>query len=476
MFLICSEFKLKGKFSMHLFASLFLTVLFTLSHAAGAAESIVDRDDLADFREVISAAKSKVFPSVVFLMPISERYDQGKKEKTQVAGSGVIISSDGEIVTNCHVVDKAVEIRCLLYDGSARRAAIVGIDKDTDLALLRLDDVDKPLPAASLADSSRLEEGQFVMAMGAPWGLSRSVSMGILSCVDRFLPGQGGGYNLWLQTDASINPGNSGGPLIDTDGRVVGINSLGVLLGGDLAFAIPSNTVKYVTDRLRRDGRVIRSWTGIHLQPLKDFQKNIFYDGDAGALVAGVDPESPASNAGVQIGQLLMEINGRPVRGINHEDIPAINQMLAELPIGGPARLTLRENANLTSDADTVDITVVPEEKGRVEGVDFDCRRWNMTMKTINEFANPLLHFFKNRGVYIQAVKVPGNANSAGLRKGDIILEIDNRPVDDIDEVKRVYEEIIADDLREKKVEITIMRAGLKNYHVLDFAPRYGQD
>lgn len=150
--------------------------------------------------------------------------------------------------------------------------------------------------------------------------------------------------------------------------------------------------------------------------------------------------------------------------------------MLAELPIGGPARLTLRENANLTSDADTVDITVVPEEKGRVEGVDFDCRRWNMTMKTINEFANPLLHFFKNRGVYIQAVKVPGNANSAGLRKGDIILEIDNRPVDDIDEVKRVYEEIIADDLREKKVEITIMRAGLKNYHVLDFAPRYGQD
>ncbi|MCC8189188.1 MAG: trypsin-like peptidase domain-containing protein, partial [Planctomycetes bacterium] len=216
----------------------------TVAMAAPSGESLVaGLDDLADFRQVIAAAKSRVFPSVVFLMPIAERYDAGRREKAQVAGSGVIISASGEIVTNWHVVDKAVEIRCLLYDGTACRATIVGVDRDTDLALLRVEGTpDTVFPAAELADSRQLEEGQFVMAMGAPWGLSRSVSMGILSCVDRFLPGQGGGYNLWLQTDASINPGNSGGPLIDTDGRVVGINSLGSLLGGDLAFAIPAGT------------------------------------------------------------------------------------------------------------------------------------------------------------------------------------------------------------------------------------------
>ena len=450
--------------------------LFLFAFSCSAAESVPGGDDLTDFRDVIAGAKSKVFPSVVFLMPITERYDAGRKEKAQVAGSGVIISPDGEIVTNWHVVDKAVEIRCLLFDGSARRAKILGVDKDTDLALLKLEDTEGGLPAAPFADSDRLEEGQFVMAMGAPWGLSRSVSMGILSCVDRYLPEQNGGYNLWLQTDASINPGNSGGPLIDTDGRVVGINSLGIMFGGDMAFAIPSNTAKSVTDRLRRDGRVIRAWTGIHLQPLKDFQKNIFYDGDSGVLVAGVDPDSPADKAGIRVGQLLMAVNGQPVRGINHEDIPALNLMLSELPIGADAILTLRAGAALSDAADERDTSVAPMEKGHVEGDDFDCRRWNMTVKAINEFANPLLHFFRSRGVFVQAVKNPGNAATAGIRSGDIIMEIDGEEIDDIDDIRRVYESVVADEKRDKKAVFTVLRSGLKYYHVLDYAPRYGQD
>ena len=442
---------------------------------AGAAESVANQGNF-DFREVIAGAKSKVFPSVVFLMPIAERYDGGKREKAQVAGSGVIISADGEIVTNWHVVDKAVEIRCLLFDGTARRASIVGVDKDTDVALLKLEDVAEALPYATFADSDLLEEGQFVMAMGAPWGLSRSVSMGILSCVNRFLSDQGGGYNLWLQTDASINPGNSGGPLIDTDGKVVGINSLGMFFGGNMAFAIPSNTVRHVTDSLRRDGRVIRAWTGLHLQPLKDFEKNIFYEGDTGVLIAGVDPDSPAHQAGVQVGQLLLSVNGQTVRGINHEDIPGINQLLAELPIGRPAELSLRSSANGGDGAVVNELVVTPMEKGHVEGDDYDCRRWNMTIKAINEFATPLLHFFKGKGVYIQAVKHPGNAATAGLKRGDIIVEIDGIPINDFEQCKKIYEDIVADETREKKVVFTVLRAGLRNYQVLDYAPRYGQD
>ncbi len=430
--------------------------------------------DLADLRQILAEAKRRVFPSVVFLMPIAERFDAGRAEKSQVAGSGVIISASGEIVTNWHVVNRAVEIRCLLYDGSSYRASIVGIDKDTDLALLKIEAPgDVVFPAAELADSGSLEEGEFVMAMGAPWGLSRSVSMGILSCVNRFLTDQGGGYNLWLQTDASINPGNSGGPLVDTNGRVVGINSLGYLLGGDLAFAVPSDTVKYVAGRLRRDGRVVRAWTGLHVQPLKDFDKNIFYEGEHGVLVAGVDPGSPAGRAGVRVGQLLLGVNGVPVNGINHEDIPAINQLLAELPIGRPSEFSLAPGAGTDEPAL---VMVTPMEKGVVEGDDFDCRRWNMTIKTINEFANPLLHFFRPGGIYVQGVKYPGNAEKAGLAAGDIIVEIDGVPVRDLEHCRSMYETIVVDDNREKKVVFCVLRSGLRTYLMLDYGPLYGRE
>ncbi len=448
-------------------AFLRLLLLLALAQPVPAGESIA----AFDFRDVIARAKREVFPAVVFLMPITERFDSGKREKAQVAGSGVIISPEGEIITNWHVVDKAVEIRCLLSDGTAARARVVGLDKDTDLALLRLEDARTPLPAARFADSDALEEGQFVMAMGAPWGLSRSVSMGILSCVDRFLGDQGGGYNLWLQTDASINPGNSGGPLVDTEGKVVGINSLGFLFGGDLAFAIPSNTVKFVADRLRRDGRVARAWTGLHAQPLRDFEKNIFYEGEEGALVAGVDPGSPAALAGIEAGQLLLKVNGTAVRGVHHEDIPGVNRLLADLEIGRPAVLSLRPAGGGVREA-----TLTPLEKGSVEGGDFDCRRWNMTVKAVNEFATPLLHFFRRGGVYIQAVEHPGNAAAAGLRQGDILVEIDGVPVESLERCGAMYETILADTLREKRVVFTVLRGGLRNYQVLDYSPIYGRE
>ncbi len=446
-----------------------ICILSTSIIAAGT----VPEYNIGDFRQVIAKAKEAVFPAVVFLMPIAERFDGGKRERTQVAGSGVIISPEGEVVTNWHVVDKAVEIRCLLSDGTSVRASIVGSDKDTDLALLRLENPDnRSYPYANIGDSAHLVEGEFVIAMGAPWGLSRSVSMGILSCVNRFLSDQGGGYNLWLQTDASINPGNSGGPLVDTDGNVIGINSLATMIGGNLAFAVPSDMVKRIVASLRKDGRVIRAWTGIHLQPLRDFEKNIFYEGAEGVLIAGVDPGSPAYEAGVGAGDFLLGVNGREIKGINHEDIPEINQHLADLTIDQPSEFVFRPAG---ADATRV-IAITPTEKGKVEGVDYDCRRWNMTIKTINEFSTPMLHFFRKGGVYIQAVKVPGNAFTAGLESGDIILELDGVPVTDLESCSRIYEQIIADTYREKKVVFTVLRAGLKQYLVLDYSARYGRD
>jgi len=228
-----------------------------------------------------------------------ESHERGKKETEEIAGSGVLITPEGELLTNWHVVDKAIAIRCLLYNGDVGTAKVIGTDKDTDLALIQVQVPGRTaFPAAALGDSDKLSEGQFVMAMGAPWGLSRSVSLGIVSCTTRFLR-DSGNYNLWIQTDASINPGNSGGPLVDTTGVVIGINTLGSLMGGDLAFAIPANVVRRTTDALRQHGRVPRAWTGLRLQPLKDFERDMFYEADTGVLVASIDAGSPAASGSV---------------------------------------------------------------------------------------------------------------------------------------------------------------------------------
>src|SRR6185437_4483512 len=152
-------------------------------------------------------------------------------------------------------------------------------DKDADLAVIRVnrpaDKKKTPLPFAAMGDSTKLQEGDFVMAMGAPWGLSRSVSLGIISCTKRYLPNTSE-YSIWLQTDASISPGNSGGPLVNTNGELVGINTRAMLQGGDMGFAVPSETIVPVVEQLRAGGRVNWSWTGLQLQPLKDFNRNMY--------------------------------------------------------------------------------------------------------------------------------------------------------------------------------------------------------
>src|SRR6185295_5416040 len=185
-----------------------------------------------DFRQVVQDAKGKVFPGVLYIRCIRESNDSGKKESVQVSGSGVLISADGEGITNWHVIDKAESVRVLLSDGRHFDAKVVGSDKDTDLALIRLEPgkdgaAPKDLPFAAIGDSTQLREGDFVMAMGAPWGLNRSVSIGIVSCIHRYLEGTSE-YSDWIQTDAAINPGNSGGPLVNTQGEVIGLNARGM--------------------------------------------------------------------------------------------------------------------------------------------------------------------------------------------------------------------------------------------------------
>jgi serine protease Do len=438
----------------------------------GAPARVEPAEDIArpDFRGVVKHAADRVFPAVVYIKCIRETHEAGKKTSEEVSGSGVLISASGEVLTNWHVVDKAVEVRCLLYDGRAMEARVVGTDKDTDLALAALKvPPGQTVPFATLGDSDAVREGDFVMAMGAPWGLSRSVSIGIISCTRRFLPDHSE-YSLWLQTDASISPGNSGGPLVNTDGEVVGLNTRAVMFGGDMGFAIPSNTIRYLVAQIRQAGRVDWAWTGLQLQPLKDFNRNTYFDGTQGVIVAETDPESPARRAGILARDRLLEVGGARLNALTEEDLPAVRRHLGLLAKHqGVEVLLLR-------DGQARRFSLTPREKGKVEGAELDCPRWDFTVKQINQFDNPDLFFHRQEGVFIYGVKDPGNADNAGLRAKDIILRLGGREVVTLDDVKRVHAEALKNLRQQHRVMVTVLRNGLMREVVLDFSRDYEKE
>ena len=440
-----------------------------LATSLAAQENMRGMDKL-DFREVVRSAKEKVFPTVVFIKVVREDLAGGKKTSQEVSGSGVLISADGEILSNWHVVDKAVEVRCLLADGRAFEAKIVGSDKDVDVCLLKLKmpEGSAPLPFAPLGRSAELTEGSFVMAMGAPWGMSRSVSIGIISCTKRFLPGTSE-YSFWLQTDAAISPGNSGGPLVNTAGEVIGINTRGMMAGGDTGFATPIEVVKSVADRIRKGGKVDWSWTGLQLQPLKDFNRNIYFDATNGVMVAETDNGSPARRGGILAGDRLVSVNGEPVTALTDEDLPVVRRLLGFLAKNTPAKLVLIRKG------EPVKVEVKPTAKGQVEGDELDCPRWDFTVKAINQFDNPDLHFQREKGVFVYGVKYPGNA-AAVFQQKDILLKVDGKDIATLDDVKGYHRDAVANLAAKSRAVFTILRNGLMRQVVLDFSRNYEKE
>ncbi|MHC4916536.1 MAG: S1C family serine protease [Planctomycetota bacterium] len=431
-----------------------------------------------DFRRVIAEAKRRVFPAIVFVKPIREEYSRGEKKKQEVVGSGAIISPDGLVFTNAHVAEKASDIRCVLENRRQYKAELVGLDKETDLALLQLElpEGHPPLPVVEFADSSRLEEGQFVMTMGSPFGFQRSISFGVISNTGRYLGFTSEyRYNLWLQTDAAINPGNSGGPLVDSEGRVVGINTLSAWFAENVGFAIPSNIAREVLTTLREKGSVPRSWVGFEIQALEDFDQNTFHTAREGLLVAGVDDPSPAAEAGLKNGDLILAINGGKVTARYVEDLPAARRLLAALPAEQPAQMLVKRKGEVKT------LKVTPVAKGEFEGKDFDADRWDMTVKGITRYATPRLYFFNGnrKGVFVQGVRWPGNAQNAGLQARDIIaaikVEEEKGPVKitDVDQFEKIYRQLLADPKREKNVLLVVRRGPYTKHLVLDYRRTY---
>ncbi len=428
-----------------------------------AAGCLTAPADGSGFRGVILEARQKVFPTLVYIRVVREALEGGKNEKQVVAGSGVVISPDGELLTNHHVVDKATEIRCQLSDGNSYTARKIGSDKDLDVALLKLDCPSNMPPfAASELSPDPVAVGDVVLAMGAPWGLARSVTMGIISCTDRYLENCGK-YTLWYQTDAAIAPGNSGGPLVDAHGRVVGLNTRGNLFGGQ-AFTIPSPTILEVLPRLRAHGDAHWAWFGLNLQPLHDFNRDMTFPGDTGVVVSGTDAGSPARKAGLLPNDRIVAVGGEPVTVVNSEDLPAFYRRLGRLEFGKEVPFSVvRGGKELLID-------IAPTEKGRVEGAQKAFERWGFTAKEINRFDTPDLAFFaEDGGLFVSAVAWDGNAWSAGLKEKDVLLSWDGKPVKTLDGLSQVYEAALKDLPNRYRANIEVMRRGRKTQIVLNY-------
>jgi S1-C subfamily serine protease len=257
---------------------------------------------------------------------------------------------------------------------------------------------------------------------------------------------------------------------VNTQGEVVGLNTMGALFGGDLGFALPSAMIRHLMPQLREFGRVNWSWTGLLLQPLKDFERNIYFEANEGCMVAGTDPDSPAAAAGIQPRDRIVSLNGEPFDGVTEEDLPALRLRLALLPKGKPAVLALVRDGK----PQTVEVT--PREKGKVEGDELACPRWDFTVKTINQFDNPTLHFVRQKGVFIFGVKYPGNAASAGLQHNDILTRIGDREVTTLDDVREAHRQAMAELGVKTRTVISVLRNGLMRQFVLDYARDYEKE
>jgi serine protease Do len=418
-----------------------------------------------DLQQEVLAARNKVMPALVHIEPVRKIFSTGESRHALVTGSGFIFSPEGYILTNHHVVENAEKLTCTLSNKKKLPAEIIGSDPYTDVAVIRLDMQEwgkAPLPFVNLGDSDSLEVGQFVLALGSPLGLSRSVSMGVVSSIDRYFEDQGqmlSPYNLWIQTDAAINPGNSGGPLINLEGKVVGINARGVFMAENLGFAIPINLAREVSQKLMANKKISRSWIGIELQPIKDLRDYLHKPDLAGALVSNVDSQSPADKAGLKAGDVLLSVNNLKINAEFEEDLPAIRKIISDLPAFKEVQLTMLR------DGKKQNLRITPEPEPFQEQPEFDCENWGLVVKSINQSVYRIQNLPDYNGVLVAAVKSGDPAERAGLRAGDVIRSVNQEQIKNLDSFKEIYQKLI--DADTKTIFFETLRQGAPYYAVI---------
>jgi len=362
-------------------------------------------------------------PHQDFFDDFFERFFQGNPQsprQERSLGSGFVISADGYILTNAHVVEGADEIKVRLSDGQTFTATVKGVDAKLDLALLKID-AGNHLPVARLGDSASLKVGEWVMAIGNPFGLEQTVTVGIVSAKGRVIGA--GPYDDFIQTDASINPGNSGGPLFNTAGEVIGINTAIVASGQGIGFAIPINAAKSILPQLKETGQVTRGWLGVSVQGMTAELAESFGLSEAkGALVAEVIKDSPAEKAGINRGDIILRFDGQEIDALN--DLP---RLVAATQVGKEVKLSVYRNGKSLEIKASIGKLQEGEAAAQVPSSD---DRLGLSVTDITPEASRLYGLRNTKGALVTSVDPAGVAASI-LRSGDLILEVNSAQIAD---------------------------------------------
>ena len=360
--------------------------------------------------------------------------DPQREHKQGSLGSGFIIDQDGYIVTNSHVIENADKIKVILKDGKEFEAEVVGLDSKTDIALIKVDPKQN-LPSVKFGDSESLMVGQWVVAIGSPFGLEQTVTAGIVSAKGRVIGS--GPYDDFIQTDASINPGNSGGPLLNMDGEVIGINTAIIASGQGIGFAIPINLARGIIAQLKDHGSVIRGFLGVSIQNLsKDLAEYYNIQDGKGVLVVEVVQGGPADNAGIVAKDIILEVNGKKV-----ETSRALSGLVADTAVGKKIEMKLlRDGENMII---TVEIGRMDDEKIQ-PGLSSEQREEELGLE-VSEITDDISKEFNSAettGVIVLDVAPDSKGEEAGILQGDVIKEINHKPIKNLKGFKKILEEM----------------------------------
>ena len=351
--------------------------------------------------------------------------------KQQSLGSGFILDREGYIVTNNHVIEGAEEIQVRLAHGEELRASVVGRDPKTDLALIKIDAPSDLIPL-EMGDSESLRVGNWVVAIGNPFGLEQTVTAGIVSAKGRVIGA--GPYDDFIQTDASINPGNSGGPLLDMEGEVVGINTAIIAAGQGIGFAIPINLAREILPQLKEKGRVTRGWLGVGIQELTpDLARSFGLKEGRGALVAQVFEDSPADVAGIEQGDVILKFDGKDV-----EDSGALPRIVANSPVGKTIDIKVfRKGEIISRQAMVGEMREEPEAVATAPRKSLGLSVQNMTPDVAKG-----LGLKGEEGVVVTRVEPGSPAAKADIRRGDVIQEVDRKSIHDAEGFRQAIESV----------------------------------
>ena len=448
--------------------SFFLFFTVSIAHSNSVPESFADlAEKLSPSVVNISTTtvieqKSREMPSFPPGSPFEDFFKQfekpgGKKRKAQSLGSGFIIDKSGYIITNNHVIDNAEKIMVILYDDTSFEATVVGKDPKTDVALLKINPKKTKLSAVKFGDSNKLRVGDWVMAIGNPFGFGGTVTAGIVSARGRNLSGS---YDDYIQTDASINRGNSGGPLFDMNGNVVGINTAIFSQSGGsvgIGFAVSSNLAKQVTDQLKQYGRTKRGWLGVLIQEIsKEIADSLGMKSVKGALVSSATEGGPAQKAGVKTGDVILKFNG-----IDIDTMKELPKVVAGTPVGKSVPLVILRNGK------TITLNVVlgelelAEKENLITKSSGNKKSKSKTFEKLGFVAEELsksnIEKFKLKkiksGIIISSVKEGSVAQEAGLLPGMVIVRVGQVEVNSID----VIEDSIKNANKQKRKAILLL-------------------